>query len=132
LFTIFVVVTVLFVVLVLLVLCRWICRDRKIETSRISRFVVCCLLFGICCLSLFCLVFLLSFVLYSFCVLFSIIITKKKTGRVVLVGREKHLPYDRTKLSKQMESTADKIAMKPASFYEQAKVCLFVRLIFIL
>jgi len=40
-------------------------------------------------------------------------------GRVVLISKEPYLPYDRTKLSKQMTSKADQILLRPKSFFEQ-------------
>ena len=43
-------------------------------------------------------------------------------GRIVLFGQEKHHPYDRTKLSKSLSLTVDKIYYKPPSFYEEADI----------
>lgn len=43
-------------------------------------------------------------------------------GRVILVGKEKHLPYDRPKLSKTMNSTADKILLRNEKFFEDFKI----------
>uniref|UniRef100_A0A0A9WCY1 Apoptosis-inducing factor 3 n=2 Tax=Lygus hesperus TaxID=30085 RepID=A0A0A9WCY1_LYGHE len=41
------------------------------------------------------------------------------SGKVVLVTAEKYLPYDRVKLSKFLDSTADKIQLRPAAFYKE-------------
>lgn len=40
------------------------------------------------------------------------------TGRIVLIGKENHLPYDRPKLSKNLAATADSIKLRPVEFYE--------------
>jgi len=47
-------------------------------------------------------------------------------GRVVMVGGEKHLPYDRTKLSKAMTSQADKIGLRPLSDFQDYDVELML------
>ncbi|KAG8450770.1 hypothetical protein GDO86_003150 [Hymenochirus boettgeri] len=39
------------------------------------------------------------------------------TGRIVMVTREKHLPYDRTKLSKAMNAKASDIYLRPEDFF---------------
>lgn len=44
------------------------------------------------------------------------------TGRIVLIGKEPHAPYDRTKLSKAMSLTADKILMRPLEWFAQNSV----------
>ncbi|XP_053130878.1 apoptosis-inducing factor 3-like [Hemicordylus capensis] len=41
------------------------------------------------------------------------------TGRVLMVTRENALPYDRTKLSKEMEATAESITLRPQSFLDE-------------
>ncbi|KAM4047723.1 apoptosis-inducing factor 3-like isoform 1-T1 [Anomaloglossus baeobatrachus] len=41
------------------------------------------------------------------------------TGRIVLVTREKHVPYDRTKLSKAMNAKAVDIYLRPVEFYKE-------------
>ncbi|XP_073421770.1 apoptosis-inducing factor 3-like isoform X3 [Dendrobates tinctorius] len=41
------------------------------------------------------------------------------TGRIVLVTREKHIPYDRTKLSKAMNTKAVEIYLRPIEFYKE-------------
>ncbi|XP_073523796.1 apoptosis-inducing factor 3-like isoform X1 [Phyllobates terribilis] len=41
------------------------------------------------------------------------------TGRIVLLTREKHIPYDRTKLSKAMNSKAVEIYLRPIEFYKE-------------
>ncbi|XP_075710288.1 apoptosis-inducing factor 3-like [Rhinoderma darwinii] len=41
------------------------------------------------------------------------------TGRIVMVTREKHIPYDRTKLSKAMNATAVEIYLRPTEFYKE-------------
>lgn len=38
-------------------------------------------------------------------------------GRVIMICKEKHLPYDRPKLSKNMSSTAESILLRPAQFF---------------
>ncbi|XP_068249916.1 apoptosis-inducing factor 3-like isoform X1 [Palaemon carinicauda] len=44
------------------------------------------------------------------------------TGRVILVSQENVLPYDRPKLSKAMDLTADKISLRTQQFYESADI----------
>jgi len=41
------------------------------------------------------------------------------TGRIILVNREKHVAYDRPKLSKVMDIEVSKILLRPASFYDE-------------
>ena len=46
-------------------------------------------------------------------------------GRLVLVGAEKHLPYQRPPLSKKLlagEQTLDRLFLKQQTFYEQARI----------
>jgi hypothetical protein len=43
-----------------------------------------------------------------------------------MVGGEKHLPYDRTKLSKAMTSQADKIGLRPLSDFQDYDVELML------
>ncbi|KAM5181822.1 apoptosis-inducing factor 3-like [Mantella aurantiaca] len=40
-------------------------------------------------------------------------------GKIVMVTREKHLPYDRTKLSKAMNAKAEDIYLRSKEFYSQ-------------
>lgn len=51
------------------------------------------------------------------------------TGRVVLICKENHLPYDRPKLSKAMDSAADKLYLRSHDFYKvnivACKMCDF-------
>ncbi|XP_063812173.1 apoptosis-inducing factor 3-like isoform X2 [Pseudophryne corroboree] len=44
------------------------------------------------------------------------------TGRIVMVTREKHIPYDRTKLSKAMNAKATEIYLRPAEFYSEHNI----------
>lgn len=46
------------------------------------------------------------------------------TGRLIMVCAEKYLPYDRIKLSKQLDMTIDKIQLRSENFY---KVLFVVR-----
>jgi nitrite reductase/ring-hydroxylating ferredoxin subunit len=43
-------------------------------------------------------------------------------GRVVLIGQEPHLPYDRTKLSKTMSLAVDKMYLRQPSFFAEANI----------
>jgi NADPH-dependent 2,4-dienoyl-CoA reductase/sulfur reductase-like enzyme len=38
-------------------------------------------------------------------------------GRILVINRENHLPYDRTKLSKVMDTEASRILLRPDKFY---------------
>ena len=40
------------------------------------------------------------------------------TGRLVLATREKHLPYDRPKLSKALDMSAEKLRLRTPDFYK--------------
>ena len=40
------------------------------------------------------------------------------TGRLVLATREKHLPYDRPKLSKALDMSAEKLRLRSPEFYK--------------
>ncbi|XP_076107886.1 apoptosis-inducing factor 3-like isoform X2 [Mytilus galloprovincialis] len=40
------------------------------------------------------------------------------TGKITIATQERHLPYDRIKLSKAMDSSADTIALRNADFYK--------------
>ncbi|XP_027239416.2 apoptosis-inducing factor 3 isoform X2 [Penaeus vannamei] len=44
------------------------------------------------------------------------------TGRLVMVTRENHLPYDRPKLSKAMHLTPDNITLRSNQFYESGDI----------
>eukprot|EP01119_Soliformovum_irregulare_P024148 TRINITY_DN858_c0_g1_i1.p1 TRINITY_DN858_c0_g1~~TRINITY_DN858_c0_g1_i1.p1 ORF type:complete len:536 (-),score=170.22 TRINITY_DN858_c0_g1_i1:40-1647(-) len=44
------------------------------------------------------------------------------TGRIVVFGKEKHLPYDRPKLSKALSVQVDKILLRPESFYQENNI----------
>jgi NAD(P)H-nitrite reductase large subunit len=41
------------------------------------------------------------------------------SGRILVINREKHLPYDRTKLSKVMNTEADRILIRSEQFYKE-------------
>ncbi|TPX60053.1 hypothetical protein PhCBS80983_g02086 [Powellomyces hirtus] len=43
-------------------------------------------------------------------------------GRVVVVGKEPYLPIDRTKLSKSLDNTAEKIALRKQEFYTEREI----------
>jgi nitrite reductase/ring-hydroxylating ferredoxin subunit/thioredoxin reductase len=43
-------------------------------------------------------------------------------GRIILCSRENTLPYDRPKLSKALNLTADKIILRPESFYKEHNI----------
>lgn len=40
------------------------------------------------------------------------------TGRIIIVTKEKHLPYDRTKLSKAMNLDGSKLALRTEEYYK--------------
>lgn len=40
-------------------------------------------------------------------------------GRIIIISKDAHLPYDRPKLSKAMSVTADQIALRDANFYSE-------------
>lgn len=44
------------------------------------------------------------------------------TGRIVMIGKEKHLPYDRPKLSKALNTQPDKIALRSREFFTERDV----------
>ncbi|KAF0302972.1 Apoptosis-inducing factor 3 [Amphibalanus amphitrite] len=44
------------------------------------------------------------------------------TGRLVLATREKHLPYDRPKLSKALDMDAEKLRLRTPEFYKAADI----------
>eukprot|EP01114_Cavostelium_apophysatum_P011942 TRINITY_DN2652_c1_g2_i1.p1 TRINITY_DN2652_c1_g2~~TRINITY_DN2652_c1_g2_i1.p1 ORF type:complete len:385 (-),score=84.20 TRINITY_DN2652_c1_g2_i1:122-1276(-) len=48
------------------------------------------------------------------------------TGRIVLIGKEKHLPYDRPKLSKALNVQPDKIALRSREFFAQNDIELIL------
>jgi len=48
------------------------------------------------------------------------------TGRILLIGAEKHLPYDRTKLSKALSSVPDKITLRPREDYDNYDIELLL------
>jgi NADPH-dependent 2,4-dienoyl-CoA reductase/sulfur reductase-like enzyme len=48
-------------------------------------------------------------------------------GRVVLIGDEPWLPYDRTKLSKAMTVTGDRIQLRTAAFYASMNIELMTK-----
>lgn len=48
------------------------------------------------------------------------------TGRIILVSKEPYLPYDRTKLSKALNSTGDSLALRNREFYSQHGVELLL------
>ncbi len=43
-------------------------------------------------------------------------------GRIVLIGQEPHLPYDRTKLSKTMSLAVDKMHFRAPAFFAEANI----------
>lgn len=47
-------------------------------------------------------------------------------GRLIFINKEKFLPYDRTKLSKALSTTADKVLLRPESFYKESGVELLL------
>lgn len=47
---------------------------------------------------------------------------KQFTGRITIVSKEAHLPYDRTKLSKAMDIDPEKIYLRPQQFYESVNI----------
>jgi len=40
------------------------------------------------------------------------------TGHIILVSQEKHLPYDRPKLSKALDAEAGNLALRKEDFYK--------------
>eukprot|EP00105_Crassostrea_gigas_P007010 XP_011421115.1 PREDICTED: apoptosis-inducing factor 3 isoform X2 [Crassostrea gigas] len=46
------------------------------------------------------------------------------TGEITIATQENNLPYDRPKLSKAMDITADKIALRNADFYSKADITI--------
>lgn len=44
------------------------------------------------------------------------------TGKLVLISKEKHLPYDRPKLSKSLNVVADRILLRSAEFYQKGDI----------
>lgn len=40
------------------------------------------------------------------------------TGRVVMITQEKHLPYDRPKVTKAMDIDVTKLLLRPAEFFK--------------
>lgn len=48
------------------------------------------------------------------------------TGRIVLIGKETDLPYDRIKLSKAMTASVDSILLRPESFYQERNIELLL------
>jgi hypothetical protein len=47
-------------------------------------------------------------------------------GRIVVVGKERDLPYDRIKLSKAMTAKVDSILLRPESFYQERNIELLL------
>jgi apoptosis-inducing factor 3 len=47
------------------------------------------------------------------------------TGRIILINQEKHLPYDRPKLSKAMDMDPSKLALRNEEFYNVRKLSFF-------
>jgi NADPH-dependent 2,4-dienoyl-CoA reductase/sulfur reductase-like enzyme len=43
-------------------------------------------------------------------------------GRVLLISQEEHLPYDRPKLSKVMDGDAEKLYVRPKSYYDTHRI----------
>ncbi len=48
------------------------------------------------------------------------------TGRVVVIGREPHLPYDRIKLSKAMTAKVDSILLRNEAFFQENNIELLL------
>jgi len=48
------------------------------------------------------------------------------TGRIVLISKEPHLPYDRIKLSKAMTASVESILLRPESFYKERNIELLL------
>ncbi|KAJ8286042.1 hypothetical protein GJAV_G00033900 [Gymnothorax javanicus] len=48
------------------------------------------------------------------------------TDRIVMCTMEKHLPYDRPKLSKSLESTAELLRLRPAEFFQTHNIELLM------
>ncbi|XP_063002567.1 apoptosis-inducing factor 3-like [Elgaria multicarinata webbii] len=44
------------------------------------------------------------------------------TGRVIMVTMEKHLPYDKTKLSKEMDAAAESLYLRPQCFLDAVNI----------
>jgi len=44
------------------------------------------------------------------------------TGRIVLLSKEEHLPYDRVQLSKTLEKPVEKLTLRPAGFYKDRDI----------
>jgi NAD(P)H-nitrite reductase large subunit len=44
------------------------------------------------------------------------------SGRILMVCKEKFLPYDRPKLSKAMTVTADRILLRSQQFFDQHNI----------
>uniref|UniRef100_A0A8D2IU36 L-amino-acid oxidase n=1 Tax=Varanus komodoensis TaxID=61221 RepID=A0A8D2IU36_VARKO len=49
------------------------------------------------------------------------------TGRVILATAEEHLPYDRTKLSKEMDAKAERLYLRPRSFLDAFGIEVWMR-----
>lgn len=45
-------------------------------------------------------------------------------GRLVLITKENHLPYDRTKLSKALNSDVNNILLRSQEYYDVRYFCL--------
>jgi len=44
------------------------------------------------------------------------------TGRIILIGAEKHLPYDRPKLSKAMDQPVERMLLRDADWFKEADI----------
>jgi len=44
------------------------------------------------------------------------------SGRLVVVSAENHYPYDRVKLSKQLDATAEKLQLRPDAFFKEYNI----------
>lgn len=44
------------------------------------------------------------------------------TGRIVFVGKEKSPPYDRVKVSKSMNLSADRLLLRPKEYYDESSI----------
>jgi len=43
-------------------------------------------------------------------------------GKIIMISKENHLPYDRTKLSKSMTSALESMILRPAEFFKQNNI----------
>lgn len=53
-------------------------------------------------------------------------LTVPVSGRIVVIGKEPHLPYDRIKLSKAMTASVESILLRPEEFYKERDIELLL------